>query len=189
MFDYGKAIQKARKNKGWTQEQLADAIQVKRAVISKYENGQVEPSVSRFKDIAMALDVKDWSELATGQAIVDHLKGEIAQHLSGKKPPQDPQMNKEENLQSHADKPDTAGIAMQKYLMFAINHSYLMALIEAIGIRILFVDAAADKIKICRGNIEREVSLSDFVNDLEAMHTEQENNLKNMFARHYGIDF
>ena len=85
MFDYGKAIQKARKQKGWTQEQLADAIHVKRAVISKYENGQVEPSVFRFKEIAKALEIDDWSQLATGRAIVDHLKDELRERSEDRK--------------------------------------------------------------------------------------------------------
>lgn len=50
-------IKIARKNKGWTQEQLASAIGVKRSVISKYENGTISPSADMLKSIASALDV------------------------------------------------------------------------------------------------------------------------------------
>lgn len=70
---FGEDIRRARKQKGWTQEELAKALHVKRSVISKYENGIIEPTVSRFKEIAQALDVDDWTHIATGEAIIDHL--------------------------------------------------------------------------------------------------------------------
>lgn len=46
----------ARKRLKWTQEQLAKAIGVKRAIISKYENGNVEPSISQIRKIADVLN-------------------------------------------------------------------------------------------------------------------------------------
>ena len=49
-------IMLARKRLKWTQEQLADAIGVKRAIISKYENGSVEPSITQIRKIAKALN-------------------------------------------------------------------------------------------------------------------------------------
>lgn len=50
-------IRIARKNKGWTQEKLAEAIGVKRSVISKYENGNIEPSIETAQQISDALEV------------------------------------------------------------------------------------------------------------------------------------
>lgn len=50
-------IRHFRRNKGWTQEQLANAVGVKRAVISKYESGMVSPSYNMVQKIAAALDV------------------------------------------------------------------------------------------------------------------------------------
>ena len=50
-------IRHFRRNKGWTQEQLANAVGVKRAVISKYESGMVSPSYKKKKKIAAALDI------------------------------------------------------------------------------------------------------------------------------------
>ena len=47
----------ARKRAGLTQAQLAAAIGVKRAVISKYETGAIEPSISQLQKIAAALKV------------------------------------------------------------------------------------------------------------------------------------
>lgn len=50
-------IRQIRKEKGLTQEELARRIGVKRSVISKYENGSVEPSLKQLKKIADALEV------------------------------------------------------------------------------------------------------------------------------------
>ena len=47
----------ARKRAGLTQEQLATAIGVKRAVISKYETGAIEPSISQLQKIAAVLNI------------------------------------------------------------------------------------------------------------------------------------
>ena len=50
-------IKNARKKKGWTQEQLANAIGVKRSVISKYETGSISPTIIQIEEIASALNV------------------------------------------------------------------------------------------------------------------------------------
>lgn len=46
-----------RKEKGLTQDDLAVAVGVKRAVISKYENGSISPSLDMLEKIAEALNV------------------------------------------------------------------------------------------------------------------------------------
>ncbi len=51
------SIRSARKKKGWTQEMLASAINVKRAVISKYESGAISPKLETLQRIADALGV------------------------------------------------------------------------------------------------------------------------------------
>jgi transcriptional regulator with XRE-family HTH domain len=50
-------IRNIRKGKGITQVQLAEAIGVKRPVISKYESGAVPLTVEQLQKIATALDV------------------------------------------------------------------------------------------------------------------------------------
>lgn len=50
-------IKEVRKSKGWTQEQLADAVGVKRSVISKYESGAISPSAETIQRIADVLEV------------------------------------------------------------------------------------------------------------------------------------
>lgn len=53
----GSQIRAARKAAGLTQEALAGQIGVKRSVVSKYETGAIEPSVSQLRRIAEALGV------------------------------------------------------------------------------------------------------------------------------------
>lgn len=62
-------IRVARKEQGWTQEKLAEAIGVKRSVISKYESGAISPSIDTIQRIAVALGT-DISYLLSGDSAV-----------------------------------------------------------------------------------------------------------------------
>lgn len=81
-------IMLARKRLKWTQEQLAEAIGVKRAIISKYENGSVEPSITQIRKIAKALntstayllgDIDDPDDKSWWVSAVDMAFNEIAE--------------------------------------------------------------------------------------------------------------
>ena len=50
-------IRKARKEKGITQQELAERIGVNRATISKYESGQISIPFAQFMEIASALEI------------------------------------------------------------------------------------------------------------------------------------
>ena len=50
-------LKRIRKEKNMTQEELANKIGVRRAVISKYENGVISPTLAQLEIIASALDV------------------------------------------------------------------------------------------------------------------------------------
>lgn len=52
---FGDKLRAARKAARLTQEELAEKIGVKRSVISKYENGIIDPSLSQVQSIADAL--------------------------------------------------------------------------------------------------------------------------------------
>lgn len=54
-------LKEARRKKGLTQEQLAKKIGVNRSVISKYESGMIEPSVTQIEKIADALEVNPFT--------------------------------------------------------------------------------------------------------------------------------
>lgn len=61
---FGKNLKKARKNKGFTQKELAEIIEVKRSTIAGYESRDQEPSYKLLKKISDALDCSIDSLLA-----------------------------------------------------------------------------------------------------------------------------
>ena len=69
-------IRRVRKAAHVTQEELAKRIGVNRALISKYETGIIEPSVSQLQKIASALGVP-MMELQI------HIAGEAGSHIAG----------------------------------------------------------------------------------------------------------
>ncbi|KKB86089.1 hypothetical protein VW29_04195 [Devosia limi DSM 17137] len=52
---FGRNVRQARKDKGWTQEQLAFEAGVKRAYLSEVENGQRNVSLDVVEKLAKAL--------------------------------------------------------------------------------------------------------------------------------------
>lgn len=57
MENVGERIKAARLNKGWTQVQLAEAVDVSSMAISRYENGSRTPNDIIVEKIATQLDV------------------------------------------------------------------------------------------------------------------------------------
>ena len=55
-IDVGNKIRIARKEKGITQDKLADMLNCDRAHISKLENGKLNPSLNYLQRIAEALE-------------------------------------------------------------------------------------------------------------------------------------
>ena len=55
--EIGKKINIFRKKKGWTVQELGDAICKSKATVSKYEKGQISLDVDTLYDIAAALGV------------------------------------------------------------------------------------------------------------------------------------
>lgn len=53
----GQTIKKLRKQKGFTQSQLGEAIGVTFQQVQKYESGKNHPSINRIHDIAKVLNV------------------------------------------------------------------------------------------------------------------------------------
>ncbi len=65
MLNIGSKIIELRKNKGWSQVQLAEAINASRDIIGKYERNDNSPSIEMALKIAKVFDVS-----------VDYLLGE-----------------------------------------------------------------------------------------------------------------
>lgn len=53
----GENIKRFRKEKGITQQQLANAIHKSKSAVEKYEYGDINISISTLQDIATALDI------------------------------------------------------------------------------------------------------------------------------------
>lgn len=54
---FGRNVRQARKDRGWTQEQLAFEAGVKRAYLSEVENGQRNVSLDVVEKLAKALAI------------------------------------------------------------------------------------------------------------------------------------
>lgn len=63
----GKFIAELRKKKGYTQEQLAEALGVTNRSVSRWENGKNMPDVSLFQPLCNQLDITV-KELLDGEA-------------------------------------------------------------------------------------------------------------------------
>ena len=57
MLNIGKKIAELRKQKKWSQGELAKAVQASRDIIGKYERGENSPSVEMAVKLADALDI------------------------------------------------------------------------------------------------------------------------------------
>ena len=57
IMNTGKIIEELRKNKGWSQGELAEKTNVSRVMIGKYERGEAIPSIEAAKSIADAFGV------------------------------------------------------------------------------------------------------------------------------------
>ena len=50
-------IAEAREARGWTQEQLANALGTTQATIQRWESGRIDPQVSKIQEISKALGI------------------------------------------------------------------------------------------------------------------------------------
>ena len=57
MINIGKKIAELRKEKNWSQADLAEAIEVSRDIIGKYERGEHAPSIEITTKLAEAMEV------------------------------------------------------------------------------------------------------------------------------------
>ena len=68
-MDFHKKLQELRKNKGLTQEELAEALFVSRTAISKWESGRGYPSIDSLKEISKYFSVSI-DELLSGEKLI-----------------------------------------------------------------------------------------------------------------------
>lgn len=73
--EIGKFISKCRKEKGFTQAQLAEALGVSDRSVSRWENGNTMPDISLYEPLCKALDI-EVSELLYARKLNDSEKVE-----------------------------------------------------------------------------------------------------------------
>ena len=68
-MEFNEKLQKLRKSKGLTQEELAEDLYVSRTAISKWESGRGYPGIDSLKEIAAYFSVTI-DELLSGEALI-----------------------------------------------------------------------------------------------------------------------
>ena len=68
-MEFHEKLQELRKNRGLTQEELADVLYVSRAAISKWESGRGYPSIDSLKEISKYFSVSI-DDLLSGEKLV-----------------------------------------------------------------------------------------------------------------------
>ena len=68
-MEFNEKLQELRKNKGLTQEELAEALYVSRTAISKWESGRGYPSIDSLKEIAKYFSVTIDELLSTDEVL------------------------------------------------------------------------------------------------------------------------
>ena len=69
IMEFNEKLQELRKNKGLTQEELAEALFVSRTAISKWESGRGYPSIDSLKTIAKYFSVTIDELLSSGEVL------------------------------------------------------------------------------------------------------------------------
>ena len=68
-MEFHEKLQELRKNRGLTQEELAELLYVSRAAISKWESGRGYPSIDSLKEISKYFSVSI-DDLLSGEKLV-----------------------------------------------------------------------------------------------------------------------
>ena len=74
-MDFNEKLQQLRKEKGLTQEQLAEILYVSRTAISKWESGRGYPCIESLKDISQFFNVSI-DELLNAETLISLAKKE-----------------------------------------------------------------------------------------------------------------
>lgn len=81
-MDFNEKLQQLRKQKGWTQEQLAERLFVSRTAISKWESGRGYPGIDSLKAISQLFCVSV-DELLSGEELISLAENEQKEKSRG----------------------------------------------------------------------------------------------------------
>ena len=79
-MEFHEKLQELRKNRGMTQEELAEALYVSRTAISKWESGRGYPNIDSLKDISVYFSVSI-DDLLSGDKLIVLAKKENRSHI------------------------------------------------------------------------------------------------------------
>lgn len=79
-MEFGEKLQRLRKNKGLTQEELAENLYVSRTAVSKWESGRGYPSIDSIKEIASFFSVSV-DDLLSSEKILSLAEKENRQNI------------------------------------------------------------------------------------------------------------
>ena len=68
-MEFGEKLQELRKNKGLTQEELAELLYVSRTAVSKWESGRGYPNIDSLKEISKYFSVSI-DDLLSGEKLI-----------------------------------------------------------------------------------------------------------------------
>lgn len=74
-MEFNEKLQQLRKEKEWTQEQLAEELYVSRTAVSKWENGKGYPNIDSLKRLSKILGISI-DELLSGEELVSLAESE-----------------------------------------------------------------------------------------------------------------
>lgn len=78
-MDFNEKLVQLRKQKNWTQEELAQALFVSRAAVSKWESGRGCPSIDSLKAISKLFSVSI-DDLLSGEELMTAAETELKEH-------------------------------------------------------------------------------------------------------------
>jgi len=79
-MEFNEKLQELRKNKGMTQEELAEVLFVSRTAISKWESGRGYPNIDSLKEISKFFSVRI-DELLSGERLISIAENENKSNL------------------------------------------------------------------------------------------------------------
>ena len=79
-MELSEKLQELRRNRGLTQEELAEALYVSRTAVSKWESGRGTPSIDSLKELSRFFSVSI-DELLSGEALVQLAENENRSNL------------------------------------------------------------------------------------------------------------
>ena len=188
MSTIAQRILAARKKTGKTQKEIAAQLGITYQAYAQYERGTRNPKYSTIEKLAKALNC-DISELLTPHEESKMIIDSVIEMLNNGKlePKQDTELCEDELFDAALEEQEAPGAIVQRYTDFVTTHSYIMQMIQNIGIELRVINWR--KISIKYGDDETDAYITELINDISGIESSFEYSIKCMFRDYYGIQF